>query len=317
MRQTVMQADEQGNHTCCCCPQVLDTGLGTPKHPLFLFGKKYSDADRQSPQATAARARIGSLRSWYARRLAASRADTAAVPSHRHSRVMQNPRQILDMVPQHPAGPQPALPVPSSASFSCASPLRQRMTHGQQVSTQAAVSAGSATHAPGNTTTSMQLNADVLNPSWTGRPHPTHPSTARPLPGTNADADAATAHTSACPPEQAIDLEAQNCPHFTPQSSPANVATAVSDVGHGSNAHGQGYDSGYDSGYSTGHGSGGDAADEPADVAAERAKADRLWAAGAMHIAGATAVAGPAILLHNLRKVCQLPSIKQMTASNC
>lgn len=147
----------------------------------------------------------------------------------------------------------------------------------------------------------MQHHVNASGPSWRRRAHPTHPSTTAPLqPAAIAEAGAKTAHTSQSSAQPAIDLEAQNGLHCTPQHSPANLVTAVPDVAHGLD--------GCDSGYDTGHGSGeegGDAADEPADVAAERAKADRLWAARGMHSGGVTTVSGPAILLHNLRKVCQ------------
>lgn len=278
---------------------MLDNGLGTPRHPLFLLGMKYSNADKPPSPATAAKPGIGSLRSWYAGKQAASRVDVAAVQSGRHSTEGCAPQQSLSMVPQHPAHP------PSAPSSPYASSLRHRMTPGQQLSTQAAVSVGSATtYAPPSThAASMQLNGNMSGPSWV-RSHPSHPSTTAPLqPAAHAEASATRTHTSASSAQPAIDLEAQNGLHCTrhptntPQNSPADMVTVVPDGLDGC-------DSGYDSGCGNGE-EGGDAADEPADVAAERARTDRLWAARGMHDGGVTAMSGPAILLHNLRKVCQ------------
>lgn len=158
----------------------------------------------------------------------------------------------------------------------------------------------------------MQSGADVPDPSRAGRrqPHPTPMplSITGPLPKlptTDPYAfPAAAAHSSPTSAESisAIDLEAQNGSRLAshvPRSS-AGVTAAASDL---ELRHiGSGNDD-------------GDAIEEPADIASERARADSLWAASHGHNEGntsrdgcsgeSTSPAGPAILLHNLRKVCE------------
>ena len=282
--------------------QVLDTGLGTPKHPLFLFGKKYKDADRKPPQAAAARSGIGSLQSWCKSRKAARQPSLAAMQPARDSASMQNPQHSLSMVPQSAS---------YSPSFtSCASSLHQS-THAEQFSFQSAVSNGrSAAHAPANTQASMQSGADLPEgPSWAGGRHrhrtPMPLSMAGPLlapPTAKPFAYPAASVNSSFSAESAIDLEAQNRSRLASHApdSPADVTAAASDLGL------QHIGNGSECGAVT---------EEPADVAAERAKANRLWAARLGHSArSATADRhdgesaqpdGPAILLHNLRKVCK------------
>lgn len=274
---------------------MLDTGLGTPKHPLFLFGKKYSDADRKPPQVAAARSRIGSLRSWYVGRKAARQPFIAAVQPARDSASMQNPQHSLSMVPQSASS--------SPSSPSCASSLHHS-TSAEQSSFKSAVSNGnSAAHATANTEASMQSGADLSDPSWAGRqqPHlvPMPLSMAGPLP--TADPHAYTV-TSSCSAESAIDLEAQNGSRFASHAPISTADVTAAATNQGSRYNGSGSEC-------------SDEAEEPADVAFERAKADRLWAARDGHSEGNTSgdrhsgefagPAGPAILLHNLRKVCK------------
>ena len=281
---------------------MLDTGLGTPKHPLFLLGKKYRDADRNPPQAAAAKSRIVSLQSWFQSKKAARQPSIAAVQPPRDSANMQNSQQHLRMLPQSAS---------SSPSFTSGPSSLHDRPPAEQLSLQPAVSNGrSAAQASANTKASMQSGAELPDPKWASRQHPyptpTPLSMAGPplgLPIADPHADpAASAHFSSSLAESAIDLEAQDgsCLASHAPNSIADMRAAASalgpqHIGNGSEC--------------------GDATEEPADVAAERAKADRLWAATDAH-SGASAIgdgsglgfaspSGPAILLHNLRKVCK------------
>ena len=153
----------------------------------------------------------------------------------------------------------------------------------------------------------MQPDAAESDHSWTSRSQPTHPCLAGPLlgqPAIEPSADPAAAHTLVSSADLTVDLEAQSGVELPPQEGTANTTTAVCDLEHRRDS----YDSGLDGG--------SDVTDEPADVAAERAKADRLWAARDMHNGGSTNFSGPAILLHNLRKVCK-GSCKRQLDCHC
>ena len=281
---------------------MLDTGLGTPKHPLFLLGKKHTDADRNSPQAAAAKSRIVSLQSWFQSRKAARQPSIAAVQPPRDSANMQNSQQHLRMLPQSASCSPSVTPGPSS--------LHDRPP-AEQLSLQPAVSNGrSAAQASANTKASMQSGAQLPDPKWASRQHPyptpTPLSMAGPplgLPFADPHADpAASAHFSSSSAESAVDLEAQDSSRLASHAPNSiadtrAVASALVPQHNGNSSEC------------------GDAAEEPADVAAERAKAERLWAATDGHSGGSrrgagcsgdiASPSGPAILLHNLRKVCK------------
>ena len=156
----------------------------------------------------------------------------------------------------------------------------------------------------------MQSGADLLDPSWAGRRQPQLTPMPMSMAGgalPTADPHAypvASAHSSSCSAESAIDLEAQNGSRLASHAhiNTADMAAAVTNQGLRHNGDGSGSEC-------------GDEEEEPADVASERAKADRLWAARGGHSEGSTNgdehsdevanPAGPAILLHNLRKVCK------------
>lgn len=288
---------------------MLDTGLGAPKHPLFLLGKKHSDAGNKPSHTTAAR----SLRSWWVGRKAVRQPVTAAMQPKRNSVIMPSPQQGLSMVPHL------ALPFPGSSSLSASS--LHHSTPAEQPSLQLAVSNGrSPAGASANPEASMQRDAGIPDPSWVSRPHPTPmPRSMLALPA--ADSDAHTAADSLPNlPGSAVDVEAQNgtCLVSHAPNSTAEITAAGCDLWP--------RDDGSEN---------GDAMDEPADVAAERVKADRLWDARKVprgddtsrsgeiesrsgeiacrsgeiasrggHSGGSASPAGPAILLHNLRKVC-------------
>lgn len=273
---------------------MLDTGLGAPKHPLFLFGKKYSDADKQPSYTTAARPRTGSLRSWWVGRKVARQPASAAVQPKRNPDNMQNPQQSLSLVPQ--------LGSPCPGSSHAASSL-DHSTRAEQPSFQLAVINGrSPADASANTEANLQPDAGMSDPSWAGRPHPTPvPLSMLALPA--ADSCAHTAADSLANLHgSAIDVEAQNgaCLDSQAPNGTAEMTGAGCDLWPGNNGNAS---------------ESGDAADEPTDVAAERVKADRLWATMHVNIAegasraghrgGSGSRAGPAILLHNLRKVCK------------
>lgn len=281
---------------------MLDTGLGTPKHPLFLFGKKYRNADRNPPQAAAAKSHSVSLQSWYQSRKAARQPSIAAVQPPRDSANMQKSQQRLRMLPQSAS---------CSPSFTASPSSLHDRPPAEELSLQPAVSNGkSAAQASANTKASMQSGAEVTDPKWGSRQHPyptrTPLSMAGPplgLPIADPHADpAASAHFSSSLAESAVDLEAQDgsclashAPNSTAGMRAAASALGPQHIGNGSEC--------------------GGATDEPADVAAERAKADRLWAATDAHSGGSTygdrnsgefaSPSGPAILLHKLRKVCK------------
>ena len=66
--------------------------MGTPKHPLFLLGKTYKDADSKPEQATVQRPHARALRTWWlARKGPASNSDSAAPRDvSNSSRVLHN-----------------------------------------------------------------------------------------------------------------------------------------------------------------------------------------------------------------------------------
>ena len=283
--------------------------MGTPKHPLFLLGKKYSDGDSKADQARAARARIGALGRWYAGRGGVRSSAGAASHSDRHAANLQ-------AVLHRPVGPSQMLTRLQTAAQSAHLHFIFRFLHGSprhycaraqphgNLSVPNAVGDSSAILAS-DAQAAMQHNSDAQEPKQTSR---LGSSTARPLPAANSSADPAASHTFTGP-DSAIDLEAQNGQDLTPdlRASLARTSTARSDLEEQQDSLTNDSCDGVDS--------------EPTDVAAERATADRLWAERS-GLNGDADFSGPAILLHNLRKVRSVldsmykASVPQITAAD-
>ena len=272
--------------------QVLDTGMGTPKHPLFLLGKKYRDEDSKPNQATAGRLHTRAVR--FAGRDSAPLSADAASNSHRHvataQHVQQRPAALSQMLTRLQQAVQSALRFPSS--FLHVTPHRSCNRAQSQGSLSIPSSVGSPSAAlPSEAQASMQQNSDAQIPNQTN----SLGCTARLLHSANPSADPASSHTSACL-DSAVDLEAQNGQHLSPglRETFARTSAARSI-----------FEQQQDSLTGDLH---DDTDSEPADVAAERAIADRLWAerSGQNSETADADSSGPAILLHNLRKVCKV-----------
>ncbi len=272
------------------CLQVLDTGMGTPKHPLFLLGKTYSDADHEPDQATTAK-HTGPLRRWWAVRkghtcpTASAAARYPAISDRVLPNVeqpvqpgMQN-EQILAKSPGEDVSSLAASSVSSlpSSSFSSVLSVMQQHSNTHTYLGQSLSQGGTVQHPM------LQSGADVQF---------------KPMAAHIPDQDTALHHVSSWPATHAqtahalrsdLDLEAQRptegvtaavLTHVLPDSQDAATVDAEPDQ----------------------------ASAEPEDVATERARVEALWAARQCQTSGnetsvASPAPGPAILLHNLRKV--------------
>ena len=274
---------------------MLDTGLGTPKHPLFLLGKKYGDAGSKPSRPEPSRVCIGSLTRLFAKKTAA-RESVAAAPAASRDAAMHDQqtqpvesRQTMSGLPLHQAAALAGLS--HSRHASDVGPSRNPVAAVASLSTMASRSMQQAKSAHCKTWIS-RLSCGASGPY---------------LHAANPGADPAAPHMPSAA-GSATDLEAQNdvIGSSALQNNPVSIAAAHRDAIIGS-------DSRNSEECCDGH-------NEPPDVAAERAKADRLWAERD-HEGGHCRVSlggssdgqeigsnptGPAILLHNLRKVCIL-----------
>ncbi len=284
--------------------------MGTPKHPMFLLGKTYKDADSKSDQATVQRPHARALRTWWL----VSNSDNAAPRElSNSSRVLHNsePSTVSAMheqhkqpskLPEHAAkGESSASSLPSSSSsFSSTSSVPEPNVPFHQ----------SAPMAPNERLshsalqTGSQLYSDMshnIHSASTRDPIGSRPTVFAPLAQNAAVKKHQTrfqnmmsgpqrqVHTALnqAPAASAIDLEAQNSPPM--QQEPADTAQDAAD----STASGS-VDTESDW-----------AGNEPPDVAAERARVDALWTERQSPTEGIVTGSSsrPAILLHNLRKV--------------
>ena len=257
--------------------------MGTPKHPLFLLGKKYSDADVKPKQATAFQPHAGSPRSrWGARKGFTERTLTSAhrdpANSDRVSTNLQSNESAMQNQPSHANGLPGDLSstmtssvssLPSSSFSSCSSGKSSSVSH----------DLGSPDRVP----PLPALQPDVItnhnhpiSSNHVGLAHNTRPAS-------KLQTDTHEPF-NALPSRAALDLEAQTL-------HPGAIATPAKAE-------------------NTGPGTGSDdpdqASSEAADVAAEHARVEQLWAKRADQDDREDTVIppGPAILLRNLRKVC-------------
>ena len=288
--------------------------MGTPKHPMFLLGKTYKDADSKPDQATVQKPHTGALRTWWlARKGPASTSDSAALREvSNSSRVLHNSE--LPIVPamhdqhkqpskstEHAAnGESSASSLPSSStSFSSASSVPETNVPFQQTASmpshedasQSALQTDSQlpsdisqipTASSRSPTRSWRTVFAFLAPNAAASKHQTRPQkiTSGPQREThNAPSQA--------PAASAIDLEAQNSLHMqqdhadTPQNAADSTTSDSLDMS-----------SDWEN-------------NEPSDVAVERARVDALWTKRQSSCEGIVigSSSQPAILLHNLRKV--------------
>ncbi len=288
--------------------------MGTPKHPMFLLGKTYKDADSKPDQATIQRPHARALRTWWhARKGPASNSDSAAFREvSNSSRVLHNsePPIVSAMHDQHKQpsklpelaanGESSASSLPSSStSFSSTTSVPEPNIPFQQ-------SASMPSH--GNASQSAlqrdsQLPSDVsqiptalstdpigsrrtvfspLAQNAAANKHQTRPQNIMPGPQRQT-------HTAPdqAPAASAIDLEAQNS---LPMQQ--NHADTAQDAAASTTSDSLDTESDW-------------AGIEPSDVAAERARVDALWTKRQSPTEGIVTGSSsqPAILLHNLRKV--------------
>jgi len=288
--------------------------MGTPKHPMFLLGKTYKDADSKSDQATVQRPHARALRTWWlARKGPASNSDSAAPREvSNSSRVLHNsePPNVSAMHDQHKqpskladhaaSGESSACSLPSSStSFSSTSSVPEPNIPCQQIASMPSHENESQSALQRDS----QLPSDVsqiptalatdpigsrrtvfppLTPNAAANKLQTSPQNTMPRPQRQA-------HTapSQAPAASAIDLEAQN-------SLPMQQGHADTAPGAANSTISDALDSESDW-----------AGDEPSDVAAERARVDALWTKrqSPTEGVGTGSSSQPAILLHNLRKV--------------
>ncbi|DBA88861.1 TPA: hypothetical protein ACH3X2_000106 [Trebouxia sp. C0005] len=291
--------------------QVLDTGIGTPKHPMFLLGRTYKDADSKPDQATVQRPHARAMRTWWlARKGPASNSDNAAPREvSNSSRVLHN-SELPNVSAMHDQHKQPSqLPEHAASGESSASSLPSSSTSFSSTSSvpETNVPFQQSASMPSHENASQiavqrdsQLpsdNSQIFTASSTGPMKSRHTGFAplaqnaavnkrqvRPqniIPGPQRHTNTAPSQALAA---SAIDLEAQN-------SLPMQQTHA---------------DAAQDAAASTRSDSESDwAGDEPSDVAAERARVGALWnnrqSPSEGDVTGSSSQ--PAILLHNLRKV--------------
>ncbi|DBA85809.1 TPA: hypothetical protein ACH3X1_005361 [Trebouxia sp. C0004] len=295
--------------------QVLDTGMGTPKHPLFLLGKTYKDADSKSDQGTLQRPHARALRTWWlARKGPASKSANAA---HREvsnlSRVARNSElpslsamhdqhKQPSKVPEHAAnGESQASSLPSSSTSSSSTssvpetnlpclqiasmPSHENVSH-SALQRDSRLPSDMSQNAPtASSTDPLGSRRTVFTPlakNAAANNHQTRPQNmvSGPQRQTHTAPDQA-------PAASAIDLEAQNS--LPMQQDPADTTQDAAD-----RTVSDSFDT--ESGWE---------GNEPSDVAAERARVDALWTTRQSPTEGNVTESSsqPAILLHNLRKV--------------
>lgn len=288
--------------------------MGTPKHPLFLLGKKYKDADSKPDQATVQRPHARALRTWWlARKGPASNSDSAAPrEGSNSSRVLHNSELPIvsamhdqhkqpSKLSEHPANGEPStssLPS-SSTSFSSTSsvpepnvpfqqsasmPSHENVFHlALQTDTQLPNDTSQIPTASSTDPIGSQHNVFApLAPNAAANKHQLRPQNIMPGPQRQTH----TAFNQA-PAASAIDLEAQNS--LPMQQGHAETVRDAAD-----STISDALDSESDW-----------AGNEPSDVAAERARVDALWTTRQSPTEGVVTGSSsqPAILLHNLRKV--------------
>ncbi len=289
--------------------QVLDTGMGTPKHPLFLLGKTYKDADSKPNQATVRRPHARAAKTWWlARKGPASNSACAALRAVSNSpRVLRN-SELPVLSAMHDQHKQPSklsehaangesatssLPS-SSTSFSSTSSLPEPNVLLQQSASM--LSHENVSQSALQTDSQLPFDISQIPTGPLGSRRTVFPPMA---PNAAADKHQTRPHTMSGPQRQthtapdqapaasAIDLEGQNS--LPMQQDPADTAQDAAD-----STTSDALDSESDW-----------AGNEPLDVAAERARVDALWTR--RHFPAERVVTDsssqPAILLHNLRKV--------------
>lgn len=287
--------------------------MGTPKHPLFLLGKTYKDADGKPDQATVQRPHARALRAWWlARKGPASNSDSAALREvSNSSRVLHNSELPIVSamhdqhkqpfkLPHHAAnGESSASSLPSSSTSSSTSSVPEPNISFQQTASMPSHENASQP--------ALQRDSQLQNDM---SQIPTASSTD--LVGSRRTAFSPSAPNAATnkhqPRLQKIMSGPQRQTHTAP--SQALAASAIDLEAQNSLPMQQGHaDAAQDAADSTASESLETEADwegnEPSDVAAERAWVDALWTKRQSPTEGIVtgSFSQPAILLHNLRKV--------------
>ena len=236
--------------------QVLDTGMGAPKHPMFLLGVKHTDPDNQPDAANLAQHQSGPLRRWLAKRRANKAQIDHAQP---HNRLAAQTRRASDThmlaafgaVMKHLGRPRKHGSA-RTASHSLALHLDPAAT--AKLASTALPDITAADTGPDSIADISLGNVQNQNHAHS-TPHPMPPEA-------QTDMHTDQAHAASA---GVVDLEAQT--PYSASSSASSVDSKQSSQAMSSDATS-----------SSSHSMHEQTMEEPADVAAERSRVEQLWA---------------------------------------